>query len=564
MELKIRTTADASGAEQVEKALDEVKQAVQEAAAGPTGQPFAPLVKGAEDAAQAVKNVADAGKEITVAPSGEGFGPLIDQADQAVAHIEKVTTAMEGAGDAATVLDPVEEALKKIDAAGAEVQSRLDGLNQDLEEIDQQQRKATISGDEQAKSLKKIETAGRAVVALQLASFLGESITKLRDATSEGGEFEGKLGDIKGALDQAENALGVFQAGLGTFIATGNPILGALGGIGGGLGGLTRAWQDMRAAQRSVSEGQREYIELQESMRQGQQRLAEEARSEFQLKVYREEADELERAGRALERNNELRNAQNDAAVAEARANVTVARNTGGDVALAEARLLATQLTSQLQALDANLAESQQKAAAAAQEAERARVAANDAAVNNPAKFEELDQAADEAAKRAADAMAESGHNADMYRSEKQKILADTRGSLSGLTSEVNTATSAAAKSELSKIQSALNSGYSTLSQAVPKISGEAAKPVLEQIKQVDQAVKTERTNTTNAIVELTPKPQDTKAVESAVRGLERGMEERDNKIIAVVTALTAYVQSRDGQISGLQQQINSLRGQIR
>jgi len=500
MELKIRTTADASGAEKVEKALDEVKDAAREAGSGPSGKAF----------------------------------------------------------------DPLEEALKKIDAAAEKAQTAIDELNQDLEETDEKQRTVSRSGDEQAKTLRKIETAGRAVVALQLSGFLGETISKLRDATSEGGAFEGQLGDIKGALDQAENALGVFQSGLGTFIATGNPILGALGGIGGGLGGITRAWQDMRAAQRSVSEGQREYIELQESMRRGQKQLADEARTEFQLKVYRAEADELERAGRALERNNELRNAANDAAVAEARANVTVARNTGGDVALAEAQLLATQLKSQLESLDADLVESQGKAAAAAQEAEKARLAANDAAVNNPAKFEELDKAADEAAKKAAEAMAESGHNSDLYRSEKQKILADTRGSLSGLTAEVNTSTSAAAKGELAKIQSALNSGYSTLSQAVPKISGEAAKPVLEQIKQVDAGVKAERTNTAAAIVGITPKAEDLKPLVDAFKGYERGLEQRDDKFIGLVTSLLAYVQSRDGQISGLQQQINTLNARLR
>jgi len=570
--LHLKTTGDASGAEKVEKAVEEVKDSAKAAAA--THRELAASLSDQElrDYAAQMDGLTEAEREQWM-QSKEVTAVLDEMAERRRKVSDAATTeasALKAVGAVQSDLkDGIQQTGEAAQQASADVLQLTEAeqamvaeakkaaqelANQDLATV-----KAARAAKEQAESIRQVESATRAMVAMEVAQHLQSLISQMRSTAEEGT-------DMAHVLDQAGTSLGVFQAGIGTFIATGNPLLGVLAGIAGGAGGVVSAFKEMTAAQKAAEQAERQYADMVVSsanaVREARQSYMREQRTAFIQKVYADENAELEKQVGLIRQINELRSAKNDLEVSLAQSSVTRARNEGGDVGLAEMQLLATRLRTELDNLTQQVTESRAAADAAAEAASKARILANDAANNNPAEIDRLEAAAKAAQDKAAQAISQADLDASKFIITKTKLLDQFDTELSSLESQTSAALSPAAKAVGDKIYKSIQSSYAEIGNAIPTVTGEAAEPVKAKAQDVKTGLDQERKSTVTQIESLAPKAEHTGMVTDAVKKVETALVERDNAEIQAFNSFAATVSAGFSSIvSAYQQQQQQIAG---
>ncbi len=98
---------------------------------------------------------------------------------------------------------------------------------------------ATAAANEaQAESIKRIEEATKALLALKLVEDARRTLSSVR-------EMVPATGDLRDALDAADQSLGSFSGGMQAFIATGNPYIAVAAALASGIGGVAQAYRQM-------------------------------------------------------------------------------------------------------------------------------------------------------------------------------------------------------------------------------------------------------------------------------------------------------------------------------
>jgi len=164
---------------------------------------------------------------------------------------------------------------------------------------------------------------------------------QVQGGTSAVTAFSQQFPQLIGSIQQSGVELGKIQGGLASMpIGIGTAIsIGAVA-IGVGVKMAVDAYDKMKAAEAELAAAVKRNADQKIFIAEQLIKLQNQEREEFILSVYKEQADELERQGRALQRLNELRSAQGNTAQAQADAAVTVAQNTGGNVGAAQANAL--------------------------------------------------------------------------------------------------------------------------------------------------------------------------------------------------------------------------------
>jgi myosin heavy subunit len=522
-------------------------------------------LQGAQQAQNEARKTAEAVEELGEAANeaSQGFDALMTGNTAGAPPFEEWVNSAEKAKDAAAeVGSAIEGAAESTGLFTEEEKKAIEEgrkLNKTLADQDVAAVKASRSAEAQARSIREVEKATKALLLQQVAVALQDTISQLREATGETGALREELGGLNGALEVAESSIGIFSVGLTTFIATGNPAAAVAASVVTGLKGVADAYSEMKAAQKDLADAPKRHAEWMEYIRQAQESLRRDARTEFQLNTYRAEADQLERAARTLQRINELRSVQSGADVARAQADVTIAQNNGGDVKQAEAKLLSAQLTAELDNLDGRLAESQKAADDAANAAERSRVLANDASVNNPKEFEKLSAAADEAAKKAADAIQARDFDAAKFVAEKTRIIANFEASLSTMETDLGAGVSKETQAVRDSIYATLKDQMASISSGVPTLTGQASAPVVEKIAAVTKGIESERAETTRKISAIPIPSENTEAIAMSSRKLENALNRmgeavigRDERLVVVIDDILRRLSQTEGAIRRL------------
>lgn len=512
VKIHFEVNADTRGAEQAEEALDRVKESAQEAS--------------------------------------EGFGPLLS-GEQGAPPFE------EWAEDAGKVKESV-----------SEMQTTIDSVADSLEETKDEQRKLTEAADQTAKSVRNIEAAGKALVGLQFARKI---IDDLNSAAESGGQFADELNKIKPALEGAAQGLSMIEAGVGTAIATGNPIIGLFAGIVAGVPSVVKAYGEMRQAQENLAKAPKEYAEQLAFARRAQRELAEDIKREEVLTVLRKETEELERQGRAIQRNNALRNAVNSANVTRAQAEVDIATATGGDVSLAKTNLLSAQLQAQLDSVNGRMEEASKTADVSAQNAQAAFEEAQQLREKwgtGSQEFADAAAKADQAFSQASEAAQDRDATIQGLQAEKSALLSSFQAEFIDLQTQIPAKASQQTEAALTAFNTALATEYGKLSSAIPTVSGAAAAPVVAKVEEVKTGLENERTATAQAIGNIAVSAQSEKVVSDAIRAagsnVQGAIDRMGGAFISSLQQIEATVSELAWKVRGLSEGQEKLKHEVR
>lgn len=300
----------------------------------------------------------------------------------------------------------------------------------------------------------------------------------------------------------------------------------------------------MTGAQDEATKAEARSVEQKELMLEQQQKLREEEARSYLAGHYAKQAEELERQLRAIERINQLRGELNNIEQQRANQEITIAKQRGGDVALAESNAIAVQLRTGLEALNGNLGQAQQRAFNAQKRAEEAS-SAYQTAINTNAtaeQIEELGTLKGKAETDAQDAKQEFADTTQKVTAQRGQLLTDVEIKLTEKESEYAGKTSAAA-----------NKGFQGVYDSLKKAVAEGPQATITQIDQikvnadtittaatnkkteVEASLNTERTNTVQAIQQLAPTPQDTAAITTALDGLSTAISQQGSTVASAI-----------------------------
>lgn len=323
--------------------------------------------------------------------------------------------------------------------------------------------------------------------------------------------------------------------------------------IGGKM--AAEAWQDMRKAQENLAASSKNAADQLAYQRSQQQLLIEQESRGFLGEVYKHEADELDRQARAIERINQLRSALGGAENQRASQEIQVAKQRGGDVALAEANALAVELRTGLDDLNGELARAQQTAFKAQTDSEQA-LGAYEHAINthaSQADIEKLSGLVDKARDDEATAKQAFSDTIQKIQAQRGVLLTGVEIKLNDKEAEYSEVTSAAAAKGFQGV-------YKALKTAVTEQSNVTVTKVAEVKSVIDQ----ERLTTVTGIKTLAPTPQDTQAITGAVQEVGKAQADQGTAMIAALSTVIAGLNGITAKIAAQQTQINQLFARAR
>jgi hypothetical protein len=337
-----------------------------------------------------------------------------------------------------------------------------------------------------------------------------------------------------------------------------------------GIPMAVRAWESMTAAQKKLADSSKNAAEQLAFQRSQQQLLTEQEARGFVAGYYAEQAEELERQVRAIERINQLRGELNNIEQQRANQEITIAGQRGGDVALAEANALAVQLRTGVEALNGTLGEAQQKASVA-QAAAEAASSAYQTAINTNAtakEIEDLGALKTKAETAAAEARQAFADTTQKITAQRAALLSDVEIDLADKEAEYSDKTSAAAAKGFQSVYDSLKEAVATgPTAAIEQIKvevGTITTAATAKVTEVKTSLDTERRDTVSAIKSATPTPQDTQAIVDSIRALSEAINNQGNAMISTINAITAVVNENARRMGNFQQQINQIMARIR
>lgn len=379
-----------------------------------------------------------------------------------------------------------------------------------------------------------------------LANQAGYQITdfavQVQGGTSAITAFSQQAPQLAGAFAQ----LGIVSAGLGTAISLGA----AAAGIGFSL--TSSAYKQMKADMTDAENAAKRYVDQQKFMIEQQGKLQNLTRQQFIADIYEQEAEQLERQLRAMQRINELRAAQGSAAEARAAADLTVAQNTGGNVTAARGNALAVGVDNQLSQLDARLAEAVAKAEQAASEADGAVALMNEVAREGDEfsdKYKEVSAAAERAIAQKEEAQLDLENERQKFEAAKAAIDANTQASLSNLETEVNRDTDA-------KIQATNAQILATMQAVVDAQGGQLTADAAGAMDRFRQMI-TDTIPDANQLEAINQLVQQFRGSQSAAQA---GLVQNFDALLVESRAIVGEVRRQAGEISSLKAQISALQ----
>jgi hypothetical protein len=522
IEIKISTTANTSGAVQAEEALEKVAEAAQKAT---SDEGFGPLLSGGKEAAP--------------------FTDLIDQAPLASESIKEVGQS------AGASMEAIAESVEKV--------------NETLAENQEEFKKSSEAASETAESVRKIERAGRVLLALNVAQDL---VKTLKEANDEGKLVSENLrGTTSNALAAAGSSLNIFASGIDTFLSTGNVAAAFLASLATGYKETTAAYDDMAEAQKKLANAPKEYAAQLDFARRQQRALAEEIKREEILNVLKKETEELEKQGRAIQRNNNLRNALNNAQVTQAQAELDIAQSTGGDVPLAKTNLLSVQLSAKVQEIDGKLTEAakaidiaNQKAAESVANAEEAKTKYGE----GDERFAEALNISDQALADAYETAQDSNAIIQGMQAERSALLTTFQAQFTQLETEIPKVASPATEKALNAFNTQLATEYQKITTALPDISSQAATPVVQAVQEISTKIDGERTATAAAVKAIPVPTQNTAAVQAAAEKMNETLSTMSQGIVAAFAQTTSLCGQIIQKIQGISDRQNSIEQQVK
>lgn len=252
---------------------------------------------------------------------------------------------------------------------------------------------------------------------------------------------------------------------------------------------------------------------------------------------------------------------------------VDIAKQTGGDVKLAQANLLVAKLDEGLQKLAENLRSAQNSEEQARTQLDAALIAYNQGIQDNlnklkPEEFSKLGNAVDAAKQELTDKQNENAIIRQNFEISKQTLLRgidQARIELeTGLQSEFSKPFEQVNNKIIQTLQENLGTTQTQAIQQINVAAGAVTDAANTQAAQVQAAVQTERAGTVTAIQGLTPTPQDTAAIVSAVKQVSEAQAARDNAIIVVLVETAAGINRMIARVNNQQAQIATLFSRIR
>lgn len=379
---------------------------------------------------------------------------------------------------------------------------------------------------------------------------------------------------------QAPQAIGAIQAMGGASIKLSEALSTSVGAmlplslivteLAIGIPMAVRAWDDMTAAQKKLADSSKKAAEQLAYQRSQQQLLTEQEARGFVAGYYAEQAVELERQVRAIERINQLRGELNTIEQQRANQEITIAGQRGGDVALAEANALAVQLRTGVEALNGTLGEAQQKAFTAQAAAEAASQAYQTAINTNATakEIEDLGALKTQAETAAAETRQAFSDTTQKINAQRAELLTGVEIDLADKEAEYADKTSTAATKGFQSVYDSLKEAVATgPTAAIAQIKvevGTITTAATTQGAEVKSSLDTERRDTVSAIQKLTPTPQDTQAIVDSIRTLSEAINNQGNAMISTINAITAAVNENARRMINFQQQINQIMARIR
>lgn len=262
--------------------------------------------------------------------------------------------------------------------------------------------------------------------------------------------------------------------------------------------------------------------------------------------IYSEENERLKDQEKTLERIGKLRSTLGGLEQQGAKQEVEAAKLRGGDVGLAEANLLATELRTGLGKLEQDLAEVQAAAVTAQQQADAALVSYKAAIRDNlaPADIDELGKKVDAAQTAATAANQAVTDQSQVFEVAKTNLIRGAENELAKLEQEYDGKTTTAAKQAFDGIYVSLQKSFS-----------EAPKAAIEMI-QVNSAQVTEAA--TSKAVEVAAGIDRIKA--DVVTTLTK-LTGNVSNLLGITRELASSVSLQGEQIDGLKQQIQQIGG---
>lgn len=320
-----------------------------------------------------------------------------------------------------------------------------------------------------------------------------------------------------------------------------------------------RAWDSMTAAQKKLAESSKDAAKQLDFQRSQQKLLVEQEARDFVAGYYANQASELERQVAAMVRINQLRGELGNIEQQRATQEVAVAKQRGGDVALAEANALAVQLRTGVDALNNTLGEAQKKSSVA-QSAAEAASAAYMTAINTHAtakEIEALGAAKTKAEADAADAVQAFSDTSQKVAAQRGVLLTGVETTLNDKEAEYSEKTTKAAAKGFQGVYDALKEEVATgPTAAIAQIQvevGSITTAATAKQTEVQAALDGERTTTVQAIEQLAPTPQDTAALTAALQAIKLAIDQmnstREEANAAVLAGLRAQM-ATDQQLS--------------
>jgi hypothetical protein len=479
----------------------------------------------------------------------------------------KIGLSTVGADQAAADINKVPEALDEIPPA-------IDGVSDALEEQGDDFGEAAEEARKHSEQLDEIAKASRTLVAIQTVELLKKTTSALREATAEGGLLHDQLGDLGPALDTVDNGLDMMSAGLGAAVATGNPLIGVLAGIAAGLAGVGNAYKAMRKDQDAADNAEKFALEMKLKLRQAEEFHKKNISLISQVEGISMENAALTAQEESLRRLIDLREKLAGQANTAARQEVQLAKLKGGDVALAEANVIATELRGGLQTLNDKLTAAKQEAAAATSREISATKEWQLAQKEVAAGLRDLWDADTQAIKAAAENAAKEGEQSRekltgfMATAENSRleILRSAEIALETKEKEYEGKTSTAAKNAFDQVFRSLvteqSRGQQNAQQAIAEITANAAAVTTAasaKAQEVNAAIQSAATNTVQAIQTLAPQPQDRAAVVQAVQGVGKAITDQGNATVTALAAVQAGISQVTSRIAAQEARINQL-----
>lgn len=502
-------------------------------------------------------------------------------ADTAAREIGKVPDAIEQIP--ASVPDAV-DAIDEIPAAIDKIPEVVDDANAHIDEQNEAFRRAAEAAEEHSQKLGLIADATRVMLSLQTLEVLKKAIGGLKEAAAEGGVLREELGDMKPALDTVDAGLDSISAGLSAAVATGNPLVGMLAGIAAGFGNVVTTYQKMREEEDAARASEQAAFDMKLKQLAWEDHYKKNLAAISQVPILEAEVDALHQQEDSLKRMIALREGMRETANTGLRQEVELAKLKGGDVALAEANVIAGELEGGLQSLNDKLAAAKARAETATREEQATNKAWQIAQMEVSQGLRGMWDEETQAIKKAAEDAAQEGQKErdllagiqSKYGEDRKNILRGAEIELERKETEYSGQISTAANQAFSKIFSTLreesSKSQTEVTQAVAAIQADTTV-VTQAVQAKAQEVSTSMQGAADSSAQSVQNLGASAAARSA--GLDQAIGAASSQVIKsldlltdkVVTALariSATSIANANKIASQQAQINQLYARLR